>query len=576
MWSSRKRNRALGTILRFGRPHRRHFLVGLAATFAVVFFRLALPWPLRGVVEIVFPGNEGDNVFSGLLPSSGSPVLWLGLVYLLLALGSGVSELFQRVNLKKFAAYTVHDLRGAAVRGARRRAGRRKKRFGDLIARVVGDTARIKAGLSGILVHVLQNGLIFVGVCAILLVISVKLGLIFLIGGLLGIGIGLWSSSSVAETSGQARRKEGKYAVAIQEQLEHGGKEERLKAINEASAHKEVRSTRIIALSSLVVHGVVAATVALALWVGAVEVASGRVAPGELFLFVAYALTLHRRTVQIGRQSARSGKVMACAHRVGTLLDKAERGSARETAGVPPLEPLGSSMRFQDIKLKAGGGRRPRLRTGDLAIERGSRIAVVGDVGAGKSSLLEVLAGREVPDRGQIFWDDRELTDSVDLIAERTRYLSQEPVFPPTRIWKLLGLPGPDSLDPEQEETLRRLGAWKVIRSLPSGLLEKVGSLGLSRNEARALRLGSIVLDRDADLWLLDTPASGLRRKKAAKRLHAILERAGDRTVIAALQTPVALELFDRVIELRRGKIRFDGPPAQWQAREMPQETGAG
>ncbi len=569
MWSKKKRRRALSTIVRFGKPHRRHFVKGLAATFAVVFFRLAMPWPLRGVVESVFPAaTDQSGLLVDSLPAWGDPVLWLGGVYVLLALGCGLFEMFQRVNIMKYAAYTVHDMREAAVAGARRRAARRNKSSGDLIARIVGDSARIKAGLSGILVHVLQNGLILLGVCIVLFVISWKLGLIFLIGSLVGIAVGLGSSSSVAETSEQARRKESEYAMALQESLDHGGDELQMAAINESSAQKEVRSTKLIARSSLMVHLAVATTIGCALWFGAKEVAAGSLAPGELFLFVAYALTLHRRTVQIGRQSARSGKLMACTNRLAMLIAKSESSQEDDVSTSSKLEPLVSELRLEEIRLKSGKGREPRIRKADLTIYAGSHVVVLGEIGSGKSSLLELIAGREIPDRGRIFWDDREVTHNIDGLVRKAGYLPQEPVFRPMRVWRILGLSAPDALGPEAEKTLRRIGAWRVIRNLPGGLLAKVGSVSLSRNEARALSLAAIVLGEDADVWVLDSPLEGLPRVSARRRLREILRAAGHRAVVVAGGAAIPVKKFSRVLQLRNGKIRFDGSPDEWKARD--------
>ncbi len=49
-------------LIAYGRPHNRWLLIGTAASFGVVFFRLALPWPLRGVIEVVFPKAGGDKL----------------------------------------------------------------------------------------------------------------------------------------------------------------------------------------------------------------------------------------------------------------------------------------------------------------------------------------------------------------------------------------------------------------------------------------------------------------------------------------------------------------------------------
>ncbi len=567
MWTNKNSRRAIRTIITYGRPHRRWLTYGGLATIGVVFFRLAMPWPLRGVVELVFPkGSPSDKLLVDYLPTWGDPVLWLGAIYLLFAVGTGIFELLQRTNIMRFAAHTVHDLRAAAVRGATRKS-RQRTASGDLIARIIGDSARIKAGLSGILVHVSQNGLLFAGVCALLLYISPQLGLIFLAAGLAAVVIGLRASIPVARTALKQRRKEGHYAVAIQEGLE-GGTDLPLDMINASSARKEVRTTKLIALSTLSVHVVLATAVVLALWVGTKQVQAGIIAPGELFLFIAYAMTVHRRMVQVGRQVARSGKVVACVNRISALLD--DRVEPSPSIAPAPI-PLVSGLRLQGVKLLSDRGPdgTPRLRKTDLIIQPHHRVAVIGRVGAGKSSLIRLLAGRESPEKGKVFWDKQVVSNRQGTLAARVNYLPQEPVFPPTPVWKLLGLAGPDTLGTQQQETLRRMGAWTIIRNLPAGLAEAVGSHHLSPHESRSLSLAGILLGGESSVWILDSPLDGLGRKRARQQLDEIFNRADDRTVVMALSQSIDLDRFDRVLVLRRGQLRFDGPPAQWAERKL-------
>ena len=91
-----------------------------------------------------------------------------------------------------------------------------------------------------------------------------------------------------------------------------------------------------------------------------------------------------------------------------------------------------------------------------------------------------------VPDRGRIFWDEVEAMDKIDGLVRKPSHLTQEPVFRPTRVWNLLGLSRRTL--PDQETTLRRLGAWRVIRNLSGGRLAKVGSMNRE----------------DEDVWVLD------------------------------------------------------------------------
>ena len=69
----------------------------------------------------------------------------------------------------------------------------------------------------------------------------------------------------------------------------------------------------------------------------------------------------------------------------------------------------------------------------------------------------------------------------------------------------------------------------------------------------------------DDPIWVLDNPVDS-KRAKDSTRLGTILDRAADRTVVVALQTPVLVERFTRVISFSNGKIAFDGPPESWKA----------
>ncbi len=567
MWTRRKSWRAIRTLVKYGRRHRSWLGIGTAASIGVVLFRLALPWPLRGVVEVVFPkGTQGGKLLVDYLPAWGDPILWLGAFYLILAFGAGLFELFQRTNIMRFAAHTVHDLRADAVRSVNRQPIGDRRTTGDLIARIIGDSARIKAGVAGILVHVLQNGLIFLGVCGILLYISPPLGLISLGAGLAALIIGVIASRPVAETAGRQRRKESDYADAIQGGFEGAPTNLDLDRINLSSAKKEVSTTKLIALSSLAVHVVLAGAVAMALWVGTRQVRAGTLEPGELFLFIAYALTVHRRMVQVGRQLARSGKVFACTNRLGVLV--ADNGPGGDSIPAAPVNvPLVSALSLQGVRLSSGvgPGRKARLRATDLTIYPGTQMAVVGHVGAGKSSLLRLLAGIETPDKGAILWDGKDLSGDDGWLPGRVNYLPQDPVFAAAPIYRILGLPDPAALQPEQQETLRRIGAWTVIRNFPQGLEETVSSYRLTTTECRLLRLAGILLAGEASVWILDSPLDGRGRRQARRELQEIFQLVAGRTLVVALSQSIDLDRFQRVVSLRRGRIRFDGTPGEWK-----------
>ncbi len=367
---------------------------------------------------------------------------------------------------------------------------------------------------------------------------------------------------------------EGTLAGCFPESLYHGRSTDGFDDaddLNESSGRNDVKTTRLIAKSTLCAHVILATAIGVALWVGIAEVRAGTLAPGGFFIFVAYAIIVHRRTVNMGRQAARSGKVLACANRVALLLDDSERpATSRETAGEQlasgSVRVIERELRLEGVKLFAGRDeqRRTRLKSTNLRISAGQKILVLGDAQSGKSSLLQVLGGAVRPDKGAIFWDDEDVTTASFEIESSVEMLPQEPVFPSGEVWEVLGLDSPE-ITPAQKKVLRRLAVWDFIRAFPQRLSQKVSSQRLSREESRALCLGGIALSEGRSVWLLDTPLSGGDKDELRERLRRLLSASAERTVLIAMRQPITSRGFDRVLFLEEGRIFFDGTRQQWK-----------
>jgi ABC-type multidrug transport system fused ATPase/permease subunit len=557
MWRRTDTRRVLAMMARYGRPYRLVLGSGLGATVLVVALRLAMPWPLRGVVEAVFPSDRAP-VLSGWLPGAGDPVAWLAGAYLLLALASGVAEMAQRVRMKQYSVALVHDMRADAVRSAARGGGAQTS-SGDLLARIIGDSARIKEGLSGILVHLSQNGLLFLGVAVVFLVLHPMLGLVFVGGGVASIWVGFVTVPSVATVAGAQRSNEGRFAETVREALKHGDLDDADEAVDRKSAAGDVRTTKLITRSGILVHGVFGATVGAGLWIGAAAVRSGTLAPGALFLFIAYALTVHRRIVQVGRQIARSGKVFATAERLAELIGESEVTRAEQPA--KGAEPLRTSLRVEGLSIAAQAAGSSGAGSGAITLSAGTRVAVVGESHEHVSRLLRVLAGREAG--GPISWDGAAV--SADELARRVAYLPPAPVFPRGRLWRLLGLASPWLLGDRDRKSLKRIGAWGIVKASRGRLKARLGSQDLAEDDARALALGAALVGPAAVL-VLDGPLGGSAPEARRRRMSEILRRAEGRTLVASMPRPVKLRRFDRVLVVEAGGIVYDGSAAAFEA----------
>jgi subfamily B ATP-binding cassette protein MsbA len=184
----------------------------------------------------------------------------------------------------------------------------------------VGDTARIKSGLKGFLVHVAPNGMLFLGVTLILCYLNARLGLIF---GLAGVGVGvatLLGARGMYRTSKKYRKKEGQVADEIDEAIRGGAVEPAFASVNQSSGTHEAALTRIQSLTTWSVYVLFGLAVLAATWIGTREIAAGTLEPRDMVLFLMYALIIRGPTVRLARQGSRVGKTLATANRVVKVL----------------------------------------------------------------------------------------------------------------------------------------------------------------------------------------------------------------------------------------------------------------
>ncbi|MDP6980668.1 MAG: ABC transporter ATP-binding protein [Myxococcota bacterium] len=519
-----------------------------------------MPWPLRWVLEAAQLPSPAEGA------SLGDDAFLLSVVsaYTAIALALGGSEFVQRLNLGRFTAHLTEDLRAAAVRGSARFGPETRNGTGDLSVRVIGDSARVRSELSGIVLNGSTNAILFIAVTAIMFVVSRAFGYIFLVAGVIALTIGFVASRMIERSARKQRQKEGKYAARLREKIEREAFYEP-RELNKGSAdRKELRSTRIMTLATWTMHGLIGATMSWGLWLGVHEVRSGGVSGGELFLFVAYALTVHRRMVQVGRQVARTGKLVASTNRLGSLAAQADEATTRIA---PPAKPLIESLQLNDVEISSEE-RGPRLVCSTLEFPAGSRTAVIGPIGSGKSSLLRLIAGREPEADGQILWDGTSIGPEDSPLRMRVGYLPESPTLPRRKLWKHLGLPSKTKPDLALKEELRGIGGWQVARRVSRRLSTRVSSLELTFREARSLALSHLLMADDSSVWVLDGVLEGISKKYAQRRLKVILDRAGQRTVVVSMARVVDLQAFDQVIVMRRGQVVFDGSPCDWKERK--------
>lgn len=329
--TSRRARAALKILLPYGRPHRLHLVEGGLATMVLVAARLAFPWPLRGMMEVVFrnPTSRGQTVLK-LVPKVGDPVVWLVGSFAVIILIWAVSEFFQRLAFTRYAVGLVADVERAAL-GRLPDALESGQGMGDLMSTVTSDSTRLKTGTKSILIGISRNGLFFLGVAGIVTLIDPLVGIVFLAGGLATIAagaVGAWRSSMVIRRS---RRREGEMTESLHQYF--SGASNLPPPVTDPK-RPDSKVTRIEGLTTSAVHAILATSTFAILMLTIQAGRNGSLSAGSVFTILAYILLMHNKTVSLGRAIVRLGRVLPSAERIARLAKPKPPRAAPET--MPP------------------------------------------------------------------------------------------------------------------------------------------------------------------------------------------------------------------------------------------------
>jgi ATP-binding cassette, subfamily C, bacterial CydD len=227
----------------------------------------------------------------------------------------------------------------------------------------------------------------------------------------------------------------------------------------------------------------------------------------------------------------------------------AAKGPAGKTIdAVPAISFRGVSFSY---------GRKPILQGATFQISKGEHVALVGESGAGKSTILSLLLGFAAAQAGTISVDEKNLAD-LDVTGWRARlaWLPQRPTIFHGTLRDNIVLGRPDATEPELREAMRLARVDEFLDRLSHGMdtLLGEGGQGLSAGQAQRVALARLFLRRPL-LVLLDEPTAHLDAQSAALAREGISALARGRTTIEVTHKPEALPAMDRVLALRDGRV---------------------
>lgn len=261
----------------------------------------------------------------------------------------------------------------------------------------------------------------------------------------------------------------------------------------------------------------------------------------------------------LGQAAETLGGVRAAATRVlsiGTESVSRNRHVVREPIGPPSV--LGShSVAFEDVTLEYPDSGRLAVHGVSFCVSQGSRVALVGPSGAGKTTLVHLLTRLWEPVDGRILIGGRDIRDcSLHDLRSTVGVVAQDTYIFNDSVRNNLLLARPHASTEELEDALGAVGLLDAIQRLPQGLDSWVGEHGgrLSGGERQRLSVARVLL-QDPAIVVLDEVTANLdpiTERALLDMLHRVTE---GRTVLMITHRLVDLGRMDEIVVLDRGEV---------------------
>jgi len=446
---------------------------------------------------------------------------------------------------------------------------------GRVISRQTSDVEAISAlfeeGLDGLITAVLTLLLVGTG----MLLLDWQLGLVVLSGFLPLIWLSAWFRRNSATAYRRIRETNALVIAffvetfgglrAVQAFRREERNEEIFDRLSADYASATMRSSQLsavfapgIAMVGNVITGVV-------LCYGGFLALDGDIKIGVLASFLLYLQRFFDPLQDVSQFYNSFQGAASALEKISGVLEEEPSVAAPTAAATVELPPAASGRRVSFAGVRFGYRKAIVLPGLDLDLPAGQTVALVGETGAGKTTVARLLARFYDPNAGQVLLDGVDLRLLPDAVLRQEIVLiTQESFLFEGTVAENIRLGRPSASDAEVEEAARAIGAHAFIAALPDGYATKVGKRGgkLSAGQrqllsfCRAFIAAPSVLVLDEATALLDIPSERL----VQSALRTVLS---GRTAVIIAHRLSTVAIADRVLVLRAGEIIEDGTPAE-------------
>jgi len=568
------------TVRSYLRPYRFAFGCALAQVLLISGFELLKPWPLKIIIDHVLPGNA--LTWGWTADWSAQTLLFFscaGLVLIYFFLG-GLRLLNEHTTIR-IGQNMVNDLRRDLYSRIQRLSlsFHTRQQVGDLMYRITADTMGIQTLTMNGLFAIVSASVLLAGMFVVMLLLDPYLTVLALIvcPALFG-AIGLLNNK-MASAATQARHKESLVYSVLQRALsgirviqaftKEEDEERRFVKASRESLAADLQLYNLQNFYSAVVNVTIAAGTAAVLWVGTRHVLSGALSVGEMIVFTSYLASLYAPLNSIFQTYGVVQSAKVSVRRAFDILESQQ--SLPEGNKIFSAQNAKGEISFEAVSFSYDSPRRI-LTDVNFRVAPGTKVAIVGPTGAGKSTLVSLLPRFYDPHSGSVKIDGIDIRDfQLKSLRRQIAMILQPPLVFPVTIRENIAYGRPDAPLEEVIAAAKVAQIHDFVEQLPESYETVVSEQGASLSEGQKLRLTiarGILLD--APILILDEPTASVDSETEALIMDGLEHLMADRTTFIIAHRLSTVRQADVILVLRAGEIVEQGSFGELLRRHGP------
>ena len=455
---------------------------------------------------------------------------------------------------------------------------------GWIMARMTSDIGRLADIVSWSIIDLIWGSTLIIGVSIVMLVVNWRLALLVLVVVPFLAYISIIFQKKILQRYRLTRKINSKITAAYSEGIlgakttkTMGLEDQQSAEFRELTSSMKSESVKAAILSAAfmpIVMGLGAFSSAMLIWIGGQEVLVGTIAFGTLVLFTQYASQFFEPLRQIARLLAEFQMAQASAERVLSLLnadvDLVDRDDVVEKYGsilepkTEVYEKVKGDVEFDNVSFYYKE-EEPVLVNFNLKVNRGETIALVGETGSGKSTIVNLICRFYEPKSGVIRIDGVNTKDrSLGWLHSNLGYVLQAPQLFSGTIKENIRYGDLNASDEAIVEAAKRVSAHEFIMNMEEGYDTEVGEGGgrLSTGQKQLISFARAIL-ANPSIFILDEASSSIDTETEQIIQTAIESVLHDKTTFIIAHRLSTIVNADRILLIDKGRIVEDGTHSQ-------------